>query len=233
MKIPSAMIRWFHDRFRSDVDTSVVLQMFDEPSGSFILEVGAHDEPIANILADCGFSVMGIDIREYDKSLPRKNYKFLRHDFCDLPEDVYRELLGKVDCVISISAIEHFGLGTYQEGMCHEYYDVIAMRTVWNLLKENGTCYLTVPYGKSYIENDCHWRVYDFESSQSRLIQDFTIEECIAVVSGPSQLDGKPLKMWDVLTAKEANRYCGNPPHVSMVAKLKKVSKNRLAPDGR
>lgn len=45
--------------------------------------VGSHDETVSNMLAESGFNVLGIDLREYDKNLPPCNYNYLRWDFND------------------------------------------------------------------------------------------------------------------------------------------------------
>lgn len=219
--------------FPLDVDSNCVLRLFDEPEGSTIIEVGAHDEPVSNMLAEKGFKVIGIDLREYDRESPLCNYQYLRADFCDLPDYFMSGYIGRVDSIISISAIEHFGLNTYNEGPVHPYYDVIALRVMWQLLKENGTAYISVPFGKEFIENPPHWRVYNMFALKFRLLQDFAIEHFITVTSGDCEIDGKPCPLGVLLSDEHAMEYDGIIPHVSVVMKLRKISVNRLAPNGR
>ena len=214
----------------TDADTQAVARIFDEPEGSRVLEVGAHDEPLSNILADLGFDVTGVDLREYDSKLPKCNYRYLRQDFCDAqclkdekPFDIF----------VSISCIEHFGLGTYQEGMFRCYYDVLAMRKAWELLKEGGSVYITVPFGKDYIENMPHWRVYDNQSVLDRIVQDFDIVGGFVFISGKCFIGEELCDIGHPITIEQAKQYCGVPPHVSILLKMTKTSKTRLAPNDR
>lgn len=235
MKVPkSAIFEYASD----DADTAAFLDVFDEPLG-LVMEVGAHDEPVANLLSDLGFNVVGIDLREYhsnepDKRCPKLNYHYIRHDFCDLSPELTKEFIGKVDCIVSLSAIEHFGYGTYGEGGKESFfYDVIAMRTMWQLLREGGTAYITVPFGKTFTEHFPHWRIYDKVNLIYRLVQDFTPEYVLVFVSADIELNGKKYGRFDPITTDEAASYDGNPPHVSIVMKLRKITTPRLAPDGR
>lgn len=218
----------------NDADTSMFRSLFREPIGCKILEVGAHDEPLANQLVGLGYDVYGVDLREYDKLLPPCNYQYLRSDFCDLPLEFIRSHYGTFDCVFSISAIEHFGLGTYSEGSRSSYYDVIAMRQVWGMLKTGGVCYVTVPFGKKFVEYAPHWRVYDYKAVRERLVQDFRIDFCFPFVSGFGvSIGGGDLLVGTVLREDDVEKLEGELPHVSVIMRLVKGSRRRLAPDGR
>lgn len=222
----------------ADVDAAAIAHLYDEPEGSKVLEVGAHDEPLANVLADMGNLVYGVDLREYDDKLPKCNYTYLRADFCDMPPEFVRGHYGTFDVVISVSAIEHFGMGVYGEGGSPApYYDVVAMRQVWNVLRPGGTAYVTVPCDKTYGECWGHWRTYDRHALYHRIIQDFTPEVVSCVVSGPGvTLDGVELpvgRVLDGLNDGDYDRVEGSPTHVSAVMKLVKVPAKRLAPSGR
>lgn len=226
----------------TDEDTAIFLRNFDENIPGKVLEVGAHDEPVANILSECGYQVIGVDLREYNpnQDLPTQevkppcNYTYVRADFCDLPKEFLLTHWETFDIAISLSAIEHFGLGTYGEGRPHAYYDVLALRTIWQLLKTGGVCYLTVPFGGWHLDVVPHWRVYDRSSVAMRLVQDFSVIGYAPFVVGDCELDGKPLKIGDPISWEQANRFSGNPPHISILLKLQKDSKSkRLSPDGR
>ncbi len=234
----------------TDADTYVFLKTFDEfvsenpvdNKGIRVIEIGAHDEPVANILAECGCDVTGVDLREYnpnsDDSMgkameqPKCNYNYLRADFCNLPEDFLIANIGKFDTAISISAIEHFGLGGYGE-RTHWYYDVVAMRQMWQLLKMGGTAYVTVPYGNLHLDIPPFWRSYSHKSLQDRLVQDFNIEHMTAFVSGRVDINGKTWMPLESITVDEVNMHQGSPPHISCLVKLRKVPVNRIAKDGR
>lgn len=224
----------------TDEDTSMLLKTFNEPKGSKIIEIGAHDEPIANILAEAGYDVTGVDLREYcaeqdlgdQEPTVECNYNYIQADFCDLPIETLQAFWGQVDCVIAISALEHFGLGTYKEGPINLNYDIIAMRQIWNLLKEDGTVYITVPFGKDFLEVLPHWRVYSMQAIKQRLCQDFTVEKAEVFVADTCELNGKELHKGDPITVGEAMEFSGSPPHVSMILKLRKPKIHRLSPDG-
>jgi hypothetical protein len=217
------------DSGRLDMDSYAMLQAFEAPEGSKVLCVGCHDEATANILQESGFSVTGVDLREYDKNLPSCNYQYLRGDFCDpeLP-------LEKYQAFVSLSAIEHFGYGTYQEGSVHRYYDVIAMRKAWEVLDWGGSAYITVPFGKTFVEGIPHWRVYDQRTIQDRLIQDFSLEGIFFFCSATALVNGVERAIGDMLSLEEASSY-DNPdvPHVTVFLILRKSMVQRLAPDGR
>lgn len=238
MKIPEEILSKYSI---TDEDTAFFIRAFDEPENLKILEVGAHDEPVANMLTDCGHSVIGVDLREYNPNQdiqesghkPECNYTYLRHDFCDLPVGFIKQHIGTFDVVISISAIEHFGLGTYGEGNPQYFYDVLAVRQAWQLLKEKGVFYLTVPFGGVHRDNFPHWRIYDQHTALRQLVQDFTVERCDVFIAGPIQLGSRLANVGDPITWSEIASYTGNIPHLSLLLKLRKSPKNRLAPDGR
>lgn len=240
-RIPDAVIAKYP---LTDVDTGLLLANFDELPGSRVLEVGAHDEPVANILAESGYQVIGIDLREYgpwqdvgtlgQDIIAKPNYEYLRADFCDLPSAFIAKWLGKIDAVVSLSAIEHFGLGTYGEGSNHPYYDVIAMRLIWRLLREGGTAYVTVPFGSKFKTCGSHWRVYDTEAMRNRIVQDFVVEKRMYAVVGPGvTVDGVELGLgpvpWEI-ASRHSNSAC---PHLTAFFKLRKIPVNRMAIDGR
>jgi SAM-dependent methyltransferase len=216
-----------------DVDAYLFCQHFTGKVGAKVLVVGAHDEPSANLLAAAGMDVYGVDLREYDPHLPKCNYHYTRADFCDLPREYVAEHYGMFDYAVALSCIEHFGLDTYGEGGYQPYYDVLAMRQIYNMLKPGGTAYVTVPAGREFLEQTPHWRVYDYPSLLSRLVQDFTLERMVSMVATPIVVDGKPRKPRDVLTQREVATFAGFPPHISTLLVLHKNKAPRLAPDGR
>lgn len=64
----------------------------------------------------------------------------------------------KFDAIISISSIEHDGLGRYGDPIDPEG-DVKAMRKISNMLEDNGLFYLAVPRGKDQLVWNAH-RIY-------------------------------------------------------------------------
>lgn len=155
-----------------DPEFAVLLDHWDEPEGCKVLEVGSHDSPFAEIIAP-HYRVVGVDLRPYDHDDSRHTH--VVGDFCNLPNDFWREHRGTFDAAVSISAIEHFGLGAYEEGRRPEMQDVVACRYIYDLLKPGGRCYVTIPFGGRFVEIRPHWRVYDWASILDRIIQEFQL----------------------------------------------------------
>jgi SAM-dependent methyltransferase len=216
VKIPQRII----DANVTDPETRLFLSEFDEPEGSRILEVGSHDSPIASMLSASGFNVIGVDLRECDQ---RPNYEHVKGDFCNLKEPIRQRFLGAFDAVVSVSAIEHFGLSAVAEVPSYKaLYDVIAMRYVYDFLKPGGVCYLTVPFGGRFVELGLHWRTYDWASFNDRLVQDFLIEKFHTAVVEPIAINGRTYKENELVTINQSLfNMCGSPA-ISCFAKLRK-----------
>lgn len=228
MMIPLELKKKYIKDF-ADIDTALFTLAFNEPLPSKVLVVGSHDEPTANILAEMGHDVTGVDLREYDARLSPCNYRYVKGDFCD--PDVVPER-GQYDAFVSLSTIEHFGMGGYREGPLHAFYDVIAMRKAWELLRNGGKAYLTVPTGGHYLEIWPHWRVYDLNSLRDRLVQDFKTLTVYASTAADIVVDGRVKKMGESLTESDVNAFSGIPPHVSTLLVMEKVEMKRKAPEG-
>jgi len=217
MIIPQQIIQSYS---KFDPEAQLVFQNFDEPEGSKILEVGSQHCPIASMLSKCGFKVTGVDLRTWDQE---KNYEHIQSDFCKLPVEFLRENLGTFDCAISISTLEHFGMNTYEEEFSYEYYDVIASRYVYDLLKPNGVFYLTVPFGGKYVERRPHWRVYDWASLGDRLFTGFVLEKFFMAVVEELTIDGMKYQPGTVIPIATALANVAGLPHISCFAKLRKI----------
>lgn len=219
MKIPK-------DKFDNltDADVQVFLHAWDEPAGASVLEIGCHDESVdsARILAECGYQVLGVDLRPIEPPLTHPNFALLVADFCRLPAEDMATMVGKVDSIYSLSTLEHFGYNVYQEGWTNTNYDSIACHVAWQLLKPGGTFYLSVPFGRDYIENYPHWRVYNYDHLYRRLVQGFTTELTIFFFSAPGSIFGTEYKSGQLITRPEAMCYSGNPPHATVLLGLKK-----------
>ena len=221
-KIPVEACRE-HDLSR-DADASAFLQLFDEPEGSRILVIGNHDEPTAHVLASQGHKVTGVDLRGWDDKLPSCPYEFIDADFCSLAPTLLTK--GRqFDVAVALSCIEHFGMGTYGDRR-HAYYDVVALRYLWDLLRPDGRVYLSVPVGHSHIDCWPDWRVYSLESLQARLVQTFTVEKLTCFVAGPI-LVGEDIRLvrkdiGDKIALEDVVRYGGVPPHLDCLVVMRK-----------
>jgi SAM-dependent methyltransferase len=102
-----------------------------------ILDFGCTRSWLSLSLASLGYSVYGIDLRDYPFTHP--NFVFQRINILD-----YRER--DFDYIISLSTLEHVGLGAYGEPYSQQaLVDVI--KKVYFLLKESGHLLLTLPVG--------------------------------------------------------------------------------------
>jgi SAM-dependent methyltransferase len=78
-----------------------------------ILEVGCTESRLAMELASLGYEVCGIDIRKYPFKHP--NFNFILGDICNAPFQS-----DSFDAVVSVSTIEHIGLGLYGDPVLPE-----------------------------------------------------------------------------------------------------------------
>lgn len=199
-------------------DSRIFLHYFDQKKTDIILAIGDNDEQSAQTLTENGYLyILGIDLRPHCRS--PVTYPRLIGDFCRFQEWLPAACC---DCIYSLSAIEHFGLGTYEGSVLDSDYDSTAMNGIWNLLRNNGTCYLTVPYGKEYLVHGKDWRVYDKEALEKRLIGDFKLEQKIFFKSAHAQCpdDGGAIPL---VKEKHADQYDGSPPHLTVLLQLRKV----------
>ena len=204
-----------------DPESDLFFEIFDEPEGSKILEVGAQHSPISSLLAKSGFRVWGVDLKDSDQE-SHENYTHVAGDFCKLPNQFYKDHFGTFDCIIAVSAIEHFGLKTYGEQFAREYYDVTAMRYIYDLLKTGGVCYLVVPYGGKHVEVVPHWRVYSWASFTDRLVQDFIIEDFNLKCTEKMFAPGRTIEPGELVDWGTANMNTLGFPHIGAIAKLRK-----------
>lgn len=93
------------------------------------------------------------DIRFQESKV--ENIIFNQVDLMKLP----KYLIGYCDSISSLHAIEHFGLGRYNDPV--DYYGHIkAIENIYRMLKKNGKFYFSVPIGKQRIEFNAH-RIFD------------------------------------------------------------------------
>lgn len=115
-----------------------------------ILEIGSAGSELASAISNLGgnsWSVFGIDLAMYG---------------CDARMDA-RSLgfqAGVFDQVISISTIEHIGIGRRSE---ISRGDQIAMKEILRVLRKGGSAIVTVPYGRTLVLGERH-RIYDRRS---------------------------------------------------------------------
>jgi len=108
-----------------------------------------------------------IDIRPIHSYV--KNIVFRQADLMHLPED----LKNYCDSVSSLHAIEHFGLGRYNDPI--DYFGYLkGIENITRILKSGGTFYFSVPIGPQRIEFNAH-RVFSLEYLIRILTPDYFI----------------------------------------------------------
>jgi hypothetical protein len=107
------------------------------------------------------------DIREQTKKV--KNILFNKADLTQLPEN----LKNYCDSISSLHAIEHFGLGRYNDTI--DYYGYLkAIANIVEILQQGGRFYFSVPIGKQRIEFNAH-RVFSVSYLIELLANNFEI----------------------------------------------------------
>jgi FkbM family methyltransferase len=206
------------------------LSDFEAEPKARVLCVGCYGDIYPQILAECGFQVTAVDLREYSKELPEKNYKYLQADFCDLRN--FWEGHEGFDHFICLDAIQYFGIGNYGEGPFCDCYDAIAMHKAWQWLKVSGTAYVSVPVGKNFVSNPPHWRIYNLDALRARIIQDFSFQGCGFYCAEEVKVSSRMRVKGEVIPIEEAFNYADeHVPLVYGVLRLQKVEVKRKAPD--
>ncbi len=96
-----------------------------------------------------------IDIREIESNV--KNIKFKQADLMNMPSDME----AYCDSISSLHAIEHFGLGRYNDPIDYFGYKK-ALENISKILKPKGVFYFSVPIGPQRIEFNAH-RVFSVQ----------------------------------------------------------------------
>lgn len=95
------------------------------------------------------------DIRTQNKKI--KNIIFKKADLTELPAN----LIEYTDSISSLHAIEHFGLGRYNDTI--DYWGYLkAIKNITKILKPGGRFYFSTPIGKQRIEFNAH-RVFNVQ----------------------------------------------------------------------
>lgn len=108
-----------------------------------------------------------IDIREISSKV--KNVVFRKADLMELPID----MIDYCDSISSLHAIEHFGLGRYNDPI--DYWGYLkAINNISKILKQGGRFYFSVPIGPQRIEFNAH-RVFAVDYLIGILTKNFEI----------------------------------------------------------
>jgi len=122
------------------------------PEGRRLLDFGAFESVLPLQLSAIGYQVTVLDQRTYPFAHP--NLTVLCHDLFG------RELqsVEKFDTVLSVSTIEHLGLGTYGD-IVQADADKQGIAILWSLVREGGRLMVSLPAGKPTVQRG--YRTYN------------------------------------------------------------------------
>jgi hypothetical protein len=167
--------------------------------GATVLDVGCSESLVPLEFASLGYSVTGVDLREYPLHHPNLT------TFATPLEDWETDEL--FDVVVCLSSIEHFGLGTYGEEAVDERLDHHAMRMLLDRIEPDGLLVLTIPFGET--EETPVQRMYD-RNDLDALLEGWVIDTI--EVAAPAE-DG-----WAVLDEIPEAAPTADPPVTRQVA---------------
>jgi SAM-dependent methyltransferase len=117
-----------------------------------VLDFGCNENILSIQLAALGYDVVGMGLAPYPFSHP--NFRFLQADILS-----WKPEPDAFDCVLSVSTMEHIGLGYGVEG--DEGGDRHALAKLLEALRPGGRLIVTVPAGRPCIRRGM--RIYDAE----------------------------------------------------------------------
>lgn len=121
-----------------------------------VFEIGASDTDWIERVVALGYDARGIDWRGSKRPLVRQG-------------DARTAELARADVYVSISAIEHVGLGHYDQDPVDPYGDIKVVQRVRDHLREGGFFYFDVPYApEGYRLDGTRCRIYDDQSLRER-----------------------------------------------------------------
>lgn len=147
-----------------------VLENIDHSSSKKILDIGCCESLLPEELGKRGHRVFGIDIRDYGRC---RNFKFLKADITKRDSLPFNDRT--FDYIISLSTLEHIGLG-YYGGDLNRRGDRMAVEVIHSLLKPDGKFLVTLPFSGKYTENSFQ-RIHTKESFQTLISGYFRIEK--------------------------------------------------------
>jgi SAM-dependent methyltransferase len=133
------------------VEEALILRHI-RPEDRRVLDFGAYESLFPLTLSALGHEVMVLDQRPYPFKAPR---------LTNVTADLFKGIplpAESFDLVISISTIEHLGLGTYDDVQIPDG-DRLGVERLWRLVRPGGRLMATVPAGRPGVQRG--YRTYD------------------------------------------------------------------------
>jgi len=162
------------------------------PAGSHVLDFGATESTVSLSLASLGHEVVAADLRPYPLQHPNVRSLVGPIERWDGPERPF-------DAVVCLSALEHVGLGAYDEAPTDGELDRAIVERFARWLRPGGELVLTAPYGRWEVTET--QRVYDAPHLDA-LLQGWTVVDravCVQTAHDRwERVDGEPpASTWD------------------------------------
>lgn len=146
--------------------------------GKSVLIIGSQEPCYEALALERGASsVTVVEYRKIESGCGKIRY---------ITVDEFAEESIQYDCALSISSVEHTGLGRYGDPI-DEDGDLKAMDELHSKLKEGGICFLSVPTGVDFIKGDLH-RVYGNERLP-KLINNWKVLGTFKYETNPFELE--------------------------------------------
>jgi hypothetical protein len=154
--------------------------------GSLVLDFGATESTVSLSLASLGLDVLAADLRPYPLSHPRIRSLTGPIEQWEGPER-------PLDAVFCISALEHVGLGAYEEVPTEGDLDREIAERFKSWLRPGGELVFTAPYGRWEVSE--LQRVYDAEHLDALLEGWRVTARAVCVQTAPDRwerVEGEP-----------------------------------------
>jgi hypothetical protein len=200
---PIKLMPCLHDRYEEGGDTKseyfwqdlLVARWIFEASPVKHVDIGSRvDGFVAHVASFRDIEV--VDVRPITTQIPGVTFK---------QADLMSPVEGMMDYCDSLSclhALEHFGLGRYGDPIDPKGYK-LGFKNMANLLKEEGTFYLSVPIGIERVEFNAN-RVFDPQAIVSLAGENLLRLTAIMVVRQEGQVE--TLELNDVILSGLANQ---------------------------
>lgn len=168
---------------------------------SLHVDVGSRiDGFVAHVAAFRAIEV--IDIRPLPNTIPNVTFRQ-----ADMMAPVREDLLEYCDSLSCLHTIEHFGLGRYGDPVNYEGY-ISGLNNLYNILKQGGKLYFSVPIGPQRIEFNAH-RVFSVKYLLECFEKKYQIDQFSYIDDQGDLHEDIPLLESNIQTNFGCNYGCG------------------------